>query len=161
MRDRFILVFLLCFMFLSYQAQALDISVSGSWSLTINANDLIYGAGSKLRSDYESVSDAVSINISGATSDGDRWQVDVSKSDTHWSSSFILYIKRTSDGVGSGSVSGGTSYQGITEGNQSFFSGSGNRNGITAQLKLSGMSLQIPPDTYTTTIYYTVVDITD
>jgi len=160
-RNRFILVFLLCFMFLNYPAQALDISVSGSWSWTINANDLISGAGSNLKSSYESDSNAVSINISGATSDTDKWRVDVSKIDTYWPSNFTLYIKRTSDGVGSGSISGGTSYQGITGGDQSFFSGSGTRSGITAQLKLSGMSLQIPPDTYTTTIYYTVVDITD
>ena len=161
MRNWLILVFLLCFMFLNYPAQALSISVSGSWSWTINANDLISGAGSDLKSDYESATNAVSINISGATSDTDSWRVDVSKIDTHWPSSFTLYIQRTSAGEGSGSVSGGISYQGITDVDQSFFSGNGNKSGITAQLKLSGMSLQIPPDTYTTTVYYTVVDITD
>lgn len=89
-------------MFLNYPAQALDISVSGSWSWTINANDLISGAGSNLKSSYESDSNAVSINISGATSDTDKWRVDVSKIDTYWPSNFTLYIKRTSDGVGWG-----------------------------------------------------------
>ena len=139
--------------------QALDITVTGSWSRTIDALDLQSGAGSDLNSSYESAADAVSINISATTGASDAWRVDVRKTDTNWHNNFYLYVQRTSDGTGSGSISGGGSYQEITDTDQSFFSGSGDRSDIDFQLKLTGVSLQISPDTYTTTIYYTVIDI--
>lgn len=138
------------------QAQ-ISITVTGDWSETIDASDLQAGAGSDLIDTYESASDAVSINISGTTGAGDNWRVDVKKVDTNWHGNFILYVKRTSDGTG-GTVSGGTSYQQVTDTYQSFFSGSDDVSGINVQLKLSGVSIQIPPDIYTTTVYYTVVD---
>lgn len=139
------------------QAQ-INITVAGSWFLTINASDLLAGAGTDLIDTYESAADAVSISISETTGASDNWRVDVKKVDTDWESSFHLYVKRTSQGTG-GSVSGGTAYQEITDADQSFFNGSDDVSGIDIQLKLSGVSVQIPPDTYTTTVYYTVVDI--
>jgi hypothetical protein len=138
--------------------QAIDIVVTGSWVLSIDASDLQAGAGSDLVDTYESAADAVSISISGTTGASDNWRVDVKKVDTDWDSSFYLYVKRTSGGTG-GSVSGGTDYQEITDVDQSFFDGSDDVSGIGIQLKLSGVSVQIPPDTYSTTVYYTVVDI--
>jgi hypothetical protein len=85
--------------------------------------------------------------------------VDVKKSDTNWHANFQLYVRRTSDGSGSGSISGGTSYQEITDTDQSFFNGTLDRSNITGQLELTGVTVQIPVDTYTTTVYYTVVEI--
>jgi len=139
------------------QAQ-INITVTGSWSETIDASDLLAGAGSDLINTYESIADAVSISISETSGASDNWRVDVKKVDTNWDSSFYLYVKRTSDGTG-GSVSGGTAYQEITDVDESFFSGSDDVSGIDIQLKLSGVSVQIPPDSYMTTVYYTVVDI--
>ena len=139
------------------QAQ-INITVTGSWSETIDASDLQDGAGSDLIDTYESIADAVSISISGTTGASDNWRVDVKKLDTNWDSSFHLYVKRTSNGTG-GSVSGGTAYQELTDVDESFFSGSDDVSGIDIQLKLSGVSVQIPPDSYMTTVYYTVVDI--
>lgn len=138
--------------------QAIDIVIAGDWLLIVDASDLQSGAGSDLIDTYESIADAVSISISGTTGASDNWRVDVKKVDTNWDSSFYLYVKRTSDGTG-GSVSGGTAYQEITNVDQSFFSGSDDVSGINIQLKLSGVSVQIPPDSYMTTVYYTVVDI--
>ncbi|WP_265588545.1 hypothetical protein [Desulfotalea psychrophila] len=40
----------------------------------------------------------------------------------------------------------------------SFFTGSGDVSGIKVQLKMSGASIQISPDSYSTTLYYTVSD---
>jgi hypothetical protein len=136
--------------------KAQDITVTGSWFLTIDASDLQAGAGSDLIDTYESASNQVTIDISSVG--GNNWRVDVKKVDTNWHSSFHLYVKRTSNGTGSGggSISGGTSYQEVTDTDQSFFSGNRNRYGINVQLKLSGVSVQIPPDTYITTVYYTV-----
>ena len=138
--------------------QAIDIVVTGDWLLTVDASDLQAGAGSDLIDTYESIADAVSISISGTAGASDNWRVDVKKVDTDWYGSFYLYVKRTSGGTG-GSVSGGAAYQEITDADESFFDGSDDVSGIGIQLKLSGVSVQIPPDTYTTTVYYTVVDI--
>lgn len=153
-----ILVVLLGLIFLAdKKAGSIVIAVTGSWGETIDASDLISGAGSDLKSDYESAAAAVSVSISGTTGASDTWRIDVKKADANWHGDFILYVKRTSDGTG-GSVSGGASYQQVTDIYNSFFNGSDNVSGINVQLKLSGVSIQIPPDTYTTTVYYTVVD---
>jgi len=149
-----ILILLWGLIFLANKAEALDIIVTGDWSETINVSDLISGAGSDLIDSYESASNAVSLSISGTTG---TWRIDVKRVDTTWHGDFILYVKRTSDGTGGG-VSGGTAYQEVTGSDLSFFSGSDDVSGINTQLKLSGVSIQIPADTYTTTIYYTVVD---
>lgn len=153
-----ILVLLFAFMFSANKAgeAAISISSTGNWSETIDALDLQAGAGSDLIDTYESTADQVSIDIIDPIN---NWRVGVKKVDTTWHSSFHLYVKRTSDGTGSGSISGGTIYQEVSGTDQSFFSGSDDRSGIQIQSKLSGISVQIPPDIYTTTIYYTVVDI--
>ena len=133
-----------------------SITLTGGWSRTIGASDLIAGAGSDLSSTYQSAADAVSITISGTAGVGDNWEVEVKKSGAGWPSSFILWVKRTSSGTG-GSVSGGTTYQTVTGTSSSFFSGSDDVSGINVQLQLSGVSI-LPYDTYTTTVTYTLVD---
>jgi len=136
---------------------AIAITVTGSWSETINAADLVAGPGSDLQSTYESAADAASIDISGTAGGGDTWRLDIDKTDTNWHGDFILYARRTSSGTG-GSVSGGGAYQQITGTTTTFFTGSDDVTGIHIQLKLEGVSIQVVPDTYTTTVRYTVVD---
>ncbi len=92
------------------------------------------------------------------TATSGNWGLDVKKIDTNWHSNLHLHVKRTSDGTGSGTISGGDSYQEVTDIDQSFFSGNSDRSNVNVQLKLTGVSIQVPPDTYTTTIYYTVFD---
>lgn len=157
-REFAILILIFGIIFLAGKSEAVDITAVGSWSLSIDSADLVAGAGSDLKSDYESTVDAVSINISATTGASDSWRIDIKKVDTNWQGNLILYLKRTSNGTG-GSVSGGTAYQEVTDTSTSFFSGFDDVSGIKAQLKLSGTSIQIPMDTYTTTVYYTIVDI--
>ena len=153
------LILLIGHIFLGTKAWAIiSITVTGDWSETINASDLQAGAGSNLISTYESVANAVSIDISGTAGISDNWRVDIKKVDSVWHNSLHLHVKRTSDGAGSGSVSGGASYQEVTDIDQSFFSGNDDRSNINIQLKLDGVSIQVPPDNHTTTIYYTVID---
>lgn len=160
MRKGFTIVILIFgIIFLAGKAEAIDITAVGSWNLSITSADLVAEAGSDLKSDYESAADAISISISATAGASDYWRIDVKKVDTNWQGNLILYIKRTSNGTG-GSVSGGAAaYQEVTDSNTSFFSGSDDVNGVKAQLKLSGVSIQVPIDTYTTTVYYTIVDI--
>lgn len=144
----------------SKEAQAIvSITVTSSWSKSIDASDasnLQTGAGKNLIDNHESARDAIEIDIDTFL-EGD-WMIDVNKVDTNWHSSFNLYVKRTSDGSGSGSISGGTSYQEATHVNETFFSRRHDRSNIHVQFKLSGVSIQVPPNTYSTMVYYTVVD---
>jgi len=153
-----ILIFGIIFFTPAGKAKAINLTAVGSWSRSITSDDLAAGAGSELKGDYESAVDAVSIDISATAGASDSWRIDVKKVDANWHGDFILYIKRTSNGTG-GSISGGIVYQEVTNNSTSFFSGSDDVSGIKAQLKLSGVLIQIPVDTYTTTVYYTVVDI--
>lgn len=134
-------------------------STGGSWSPSIGVNELLAGAGSDLISSYESNSSIEDVTITGTANADDAWRVDVKRTDSIWNGLLALSVKRTSDGAGGGSIAGGTFYQVIDAIDSVFFSGAGDRSSVTMQLKLSGVSLQIPPDTYSTTITYTVVDI--
>jgi hypothetical protein len=135
--------------------QAINIQVTGNYSETINASQLQAGPGSDLTDTYESAVDAAYIDVSATTG---SWSIDIKKVDTNWHANFHLYVKRTSDGNGSGSISGGLSYQEITDTDQNFFGGNRARSFVDLQLRLTGVSVQIPPDTYTTTVYYTVIE---
>lgn len=133
-----------------------DITVTGSWTENIDASDLQAGAGSDLIDTYESASDQIDIYVDAQ---GARnYRVDVRKNDANWHSNFQLSVRRTSDGTGYGWVSGGTSYQEVTDTDQSFFTGNRDRQDIKVQLRLTGVSVQVPTDIYTTTVWYTVVN---
>ena len=111
------------------------------------------GAGSDLTASYESASDQILVDVSAAS-----WRVDIRKADTTWHGNFQLFVRRTSDGIGGNPISGGTTYQEITGTDQSFFNGNDKLRQINVQLKLDNVSLQIPADTYSTTVHYTIVD---
>ena len=157
-----LIVFMVCALTLTAKkVQAINITITGSWLLTIDASNLQAGAGSDLIDTYESASD-VKISRAGGREEKDwrNWRVDVKKTHTNWHSNFLLEVIRTSDGTGRGTISGGnTSYQEVTDAYKSFFSGLGDRRGVHVRLELSGVSVQVPPDTYTTTVYYTVVEL--
>ena len=137
---------------------AISISAIGTWSETVSDADLAGGPGSDLVGTYESAADQVSIDISGSAGDSDTWRVDLRKADTSWHSDLHLYLKRTSGGTGSGSISGGQSYLEAGDTYAEFMSGSGDRTGIHMQLRITGVSVSVPADAYSTTVYYTVVD---
>ena len=135
---------------------AASITATGNWlDLTINASNLTGGAGSNLIDTYQSDPAAVSITI---TATSGNWGLNVKKINSNWHDNLHLHIKRTSDGTGSGSVSGGGSYQEVKDIDQGFFSGNGDRSNVNVQLELTGVSIQVPPAVYTATVYYTVSD---
>jgi len=133
---------------------AVRIRVTGGWTEIIDFNDLQGGPGSDLISSYESLVDAVDIDITGAGNQA--WQVDIRRVDANWPPAFILEARRTSSHP---DVYGGTAYQQVTTFDQLFFYTnvrSNNARNIKIQYRLSGVSVQVPPDTYATTVYYTV-----
>jgi hypothetical protein len=134
---------------------AISISVSGSWSTVIDVSDLQGGAGTNLVPSQESPLNGSSLTVSQAS--GLNWQVSVRKIDGTWPSGLGLAVERTSNGSGSGSIAGGTAYLTVTSTDQSFFTGRGNRSTVYLRFQLSGLSVNIPPSTYSTTVIYTVV----
>ncbi len=141
-------------------ALAIDVTVTGNWSDTVNAFDLQAGAGSDLVSTYTSDAAHVSLSVSTTTGDTDNWRIDVRRSDTVWLPGTLrLYVKRTGDGMGAGTVSGGQTFHEVTTIDQAFFQGAGDRSSIPIQLQLDGMSVQVAPATYSTSLIFTVVDV--
>lgn len=137
----------------------LSIATTGSWSNTVDATDLVAGAGTDLVSTQTSSSTQGSIDVTGTTGNSDNWRVDVKRVDTTWDSDFIIYVRRTSDGTGTGTISGGTTFQEVSTTDATFFSGSGDRTGVNVEFKIEGFSVTtIPVDTYSTAITYTIVD---
>ncbi|MCJ7778591.1 MAG: hypothetical protein MUP16_09790 [Sedimentisphaerales bacterium] len=137
---------------------AISITAPGSWSQTIDASNLVipFGAGSNLNDTYQSDPAAVSITI---TATNGNWKVQVKKNNSTLPGSLHLYIQRTSDGSGLGSISGGNPpYQEVEDTDQDFFSGNGDRSNVSIQLELTGVSIQVPQGTYSATIQYTVSD---
>jgi len=147
------ILMLCCFV----QAQAIELAASGGLTRTIDRADLVSGAGSNLNSTYSDAA-ATSLTVSGTTGASDSWRIDVRKADTPWNGTLRLKVRRDTDGSGGGSVAGGYSFIEITGSDNQFFSGAGDRSGISLSYQLTGMAVTIPPGFYNTTVIFTVVD---
>jgi hypothetical protein len=138
------------------QAQAIELAASGGLTRTIGRTDLVSGAGSNLNSTYSDAA-TTSLTVSGTTGASDSWRIDVRTADTAWNGALRLKVRRDTDGSGSGSVAGGTSFIELTGSDSQFFFGAGDRSGISLSYQLSGMTVTIPPGFYSTTVIFTVV----
>lgn len=139
---------------LAIAAPGADVSSVGSWTETIDANDLIAGAGSNVTSQYESASGASTLDI--VNTSGNSWRILARRAGGNWHGSLTLLVRRTSDGSGSGSIFGGASYVQLSTLDTEIFTGTGDRSGIAVQFKLTGMSKDISPDTYSSGIIFTI-----
>ncbi|MFC2170056.1 hypothetical protein ACFLRM_05795 [Acidobacteriota bacterium] len=150
---------LLCVLFFAIGSWAQIITVTGNWIQIIDSSNLQGPAGSDLNPSYESAIDEIYIDLEELPSD---WEVDVKKFDENWDPNLNLYIQKISDGTAGTPLEGGEGYQLVTDSDQFFFEpGSGGSdlaiNGIYIQLKVDGVSVQIPPDIYITKVYYTII----
>jgi hypothetical protein len=152
MRTPIAAVLCMLFPFLAYAA---DIVATGGWNRTIDSSDLTSGAGSDLNPAYESASGATTLDVVAAAG----YRVDVRQSTGTWDAAMTLYARRTSAGTGSGSVSGGDTYQEITTVDAEFFSGDSDRTGVDVQYRVDGLSIDVSPDTYMTTVSFTITDL--
>lgn len=133
---------------------AVTITVTGSWSQTVGASNLASGAGSNLSNPVASPTDQLSIAVgSGSGSGSGNSHVTVQRVDTGWNSNLNIYVQMTSN---NGTVSGGTAYLLVTTSPQTFITEKGNPT-VGVQVKLDGLSLQVPPGTYTTGLLFTVI----
>jgi hypothetical protein len=144
-------------LFFSAGAEAIDLSASGGLTRIVNSSQLVAGAGSNLITTFDDAA-ATNLAIVNTSGSSDNWRIDVRRSDAAWNNALRLYVKRISDGSGSGSVTGGLSYAEITGSESQFFSGAGDRNGLSLSYELTGMSVAVAPNIYSTTVTFTVVD---
>jgi len=156
-RQKYILgiCFILSFLFQVGDAHSQRMRLRGNWSLTIDASDLAGGTGTDIVSTYYSNADEIMASVIRTST---TWDVYVQGEVTNWHNDMRVSIRRTGDGNGTGWISGGTSWLQITLGSQLFYSGSNRRRNVPVQLRLAGVSLQVPADTHSGTITYTVVE---
>jgi hypothetical protein len=152
----FLFILLLFFLIQNKEqaAQPPDLTAAGGWTETINGSDLQspWTAGSDLITLYESAVNATMLNISS----DNWWRVDIRRSDGNWHGNFTLRAKRS----GVKTKKSGGSYLDVTATDTPFFCGHRSSIDEQVQYQLSGMSVNIPPGTYWTTVIYTIVEIT-
>lgn len=156
----FVLVFV-TFLFFDVPLYATYLGATGGWTnLVIDSSYLQGGAGTDLQGSYTSGVGATTISITGTSGE---WQVQVRKVEEGsnlWPNGVSLSVRRTGEGSGGGTITGGDSYISVTRRDVVFFEGTGDKTAIPVQYKISGMSVSVPPDTYSTTLTFTVVDVT-
>lgn len=143
MRKSIYLVFsqLLLLGFLSQNVHAQRITVNGNW--TLDLRNEITEAGSDYIGTYTSAANQSRIRLRnlGPAS----YSVSVRYTPfNNWNNSIALRARRTANGNGSGTITGGTVYQIITTMDTAFFTGTRNRRNINIQYELSGVSVTIP-----------------
>lgn len=154
--------FMLCALFLFFHptppVRAATLSSAGNWVQNISSSDLTFGAGSDLTDTYTSVTAATTLEVSECAGETEEWQISIKRVDQIWDGGrFVLAVKRTSVGVGAGTITGGdSSFQEVTTSDALFITGQGNRSGITIQYQLTGVSIQILPDNYSTVVEFTL-----
>lgn len=102
----------------------------------------------------------ISVASSGCSLD---WQVSVQKTSIVWDSNLRLWVNKVNDGNSTDSGArispiGTTAYQEVSTIPQTFFRGFRNRQSVQVSYKISGVSVLIPAQTYSTTVYYTISD---
>jgi hypothetical protein len=137
-----------CFLgeFLFHMDLRSQISVSAGWNLTIDANDLIQAGtpGSNLNGTSLSSTDTnITMNISFGVN---NYTVYASRTDSSgWPSGWALAVRRTSNGIGFGSITGGTNFVTIPNNLPPYgpylYNGNGWRFLIGIELQLSSVTI--------------------
>jgi hypothetical protein len=141
-------------MMLASAVNAATLTSSGGYTDTIDASDLVAGAGSALNSTYSSASNATRLDVTGTG--GGAYTVTVRMAPGTWDGSFSLSVRRTTNGTGTGTITGGTTYIQLTTVDQVLFTGTGNRSNVRVQYQLTGMSVAVPPATYSSSVIFTI-----
>ena len=134
-------------------------SISGSWYLNVQGNE-ITEAGKDFIGTYESATNQVIFNRNVPYSYSPNWSITVHKTDIWWHSNMKLWIRRTGDGTGvyGSTISNGANYQEVLNTPVNFFKGYKEVNEIPLQLKISGISVIIPSNTYYTLLNFTITE---
>ena len=144
---------MLALLLITNAGHAADLTALGNWTETLTASNLVSGAGSDLQNQLVSVAGVTTITISESAG---AWTLRARRSSSQWNDNFALFVKRTSSGSGSGSISGAEGYVEITGSDAEIFSGSESRSSISLQYKLTGLATNVSAATYLSSIIFTV-----
>ena len=136
-------------------------TVSGNWTRDLSASD-ITGAGNDYASSIVSATNQSLITVSpgGNSKDYVNINVLVLREDNGWDSNLTLKVKRSSGGTnGNNIISGGINFQTIS--NTSYitlFSCTGEHTFVPLQYEITGISVLLPVQTYSTTVVFTLMN---
>lgn len=142
-------------------ARAMDLAVSGAYDVSVSAVDLTAGAGSPLPSTVTSATSEVLLDVAATTGAADAWRVDVRRIDGVWDPDIRVWIRRTGEGSGPGTVTDGTAWVEVGPTLVPFFSGTADCGSTPVQIRITGLSLAVPPGALATVLQYTLVDVVD
>ena len=148
----FIMILSFCLAF-SAPVYATDLTAVGDWTGLI--------VDPYRQSVYESNPDATVLNVIN-TAGTKNWRVSVRASyDSNWPADVTLYIRPSAEGRGDSESSpvGVGVYVAVTTSDNIFLESKSDTTGIPIQYKLSGLSLSVPPGSYSTSVSFTVVEI--
>ena len=134
-------------------------SDAGGYTFDISSSSLASGAGSDFQNTVVSNTAAERLYISNTSGIDETWSVYIKKSDNLWDDDLVLSAYVSGEGSGNGTMTTTGEYQEVTDMNAVFFSGTGDRDSITVQFKICGVSIMtIEKENYSTEIVYTLVD---
>lgn len=140
----------------SLYSQGIDIIVLGNWMKTIDASD-IGDAGNDYASAYTSNIDQTKMTIIPKNYIK-TIIVSVHKQDIAWNAALALKIRRASDGTnGNANIAGGQIFQTITDNDANFFTCNGPYVDVNLQYQITGISVLLPVQSYSTQVMFTVM----
>lgn len=148
----FVILLIFCLAFTAPLC-AVDMTAAGGWTGPV--------IDSCPQSEYESDPDSTIVNIIN-TVESSNWRVSVRASyGAGWPNDVCLSVRPTAAGQGSSESSpiGVGVYVAVTTSDTLFFESKLDRTGVAIQYRLSGLSVSVPPGTYSTTVTFTVVEI--
>jgi hypothetical protein len=132
-----------------------QIVVGGSLSKTFSNADLVGGAGTDFENQWENSADELYLDIDGESS---SWTISVSKTNGPWNPHLSVSIKRIDNGLENNpTLAGGMSYLPLFDMSQIFYTGTGSASQVRHRFRLSGLSVQVPPGNYYTTVMFTIM----
>jgi hypothetical protein len=138
---------------------AIGIAAAGGYAESVSSSSLSAGPGSDIISHFDSPSGATVVDVTGCVDGADAWRVDVRLQRGSFDAGTRVLLKRTSDGAGAGSISGGTDFIEAVETDTEFFSGTGDRTNVCVQYRLEGLSVGSSQGPHSADVLITVVDI--
>jgi len=139
------------------------INIKGTnWNKTFQASD-ISNAGSDYNAFYESSSNQHRITFTSKpknnyTNNYAIFALSIHKEDINWHPNLNLEVKRTGGSTNGHTLYYGDYYRTVTNNSSLFLYSRGNVKNIPIQYKISGISVLLPVENYTTRIVYTIMN---
>ena len=139
------------------------INVRGTnWNNTFQASD-ISSAGSDYKAFYESKTNQHKITFSSKprnnyTDNYRYFALSIHKEDINWHPNLRLEVKRTGGSTNGHTLYYGDYYRSITNNSSIFFYSYGSTKNVPIQYKISGISVLLPAENYSTRIVYTIMN---